>query len=149
MRSSPTRPPLLHNSVIITGHRALTHSPLPTLLLHSLFSTPSLFSQCASQSLLLSQSLSARLQPAFTREQTLQENPLRPAPPLSVSYRPHSFMTPISDVGDSTVPTAVGNDKVLEYIWDTGSHQPAHSQSLRLGNQGISGDSRLYFAVLG
>lgn len=149
MRSSPTRPPLLHNSVIITGHRALAHSPLPTLLLHSLFSTPSLFSQCASQSLLLSQSLSVRLQPAFTREQTLQENPLRPTPPLSVSYRPHSFMTPISDVGDSTVPTAVGNDKVLEYIWDTGSHQPAHSQSLRLGNQGISGDSRLYFAVLG
>lgn len=58
-------------------------------------------------------------------------------------------MTPAGDVGDSAVPTAVGNDDMLEYKWGTGSHQPAHSQSLRLGNQGISGDSRLYFALSG
>lgn len=47
------------------------------------------------------------------------------------------------------MPTTVGNNGMLEYIWDSGGHQPAHSQSLRLGNQGISGDSRLYFALSG
>lgn len=40
------------------------------------------------------------------------------------------------------MPTAVGNYGMLEYIWDSGGHQPAHSQSLRLGNQSISGDSK-------
>lgn len=28
-------------------------------------------------------------------------------------------MTLIGDVGDSTVPTAVGNIEILEYKWDT------------------------------
>lgn len=47
------------------------------------------------------------------------------------------------------MPTTVGNNGMLEYIWDIGGDRPAHSQSLRLGNQSISGDSRLYFALSG
>lgn len=47
------------------------------------------------------------------------------------------------------MPTTVGTNGMLEYKWDIGGDQAAHSQSLRLGNQGISGDSRLYFALSG
>lgn len=86
--------------VIITGHRALAppSSPPPPPSLHCFYfhslALPPSCSYVRRESLLLSQTLSARLQPVFTRVQTLQENPLRSAPPLSVSCRPHSFMTP-------------------------------------------------------
>lgn len=72
----------------------------------------------------------------------------RPLPSPVPAALTHSWPG-IGDVGDSTMPTTVGNNGMLEYIWDIGCHQPAHSQSLRLGNQGISGDSRLYFALSG
>lgn len=133
-----------HSPVIVVGF-----SRLPLLHLHSLFRTPSLFLRASAKTPPLSKSASARLQPAFTRVEAPNRIPLRSTPPLSVSYRPHSFMTHTGDVGESTAPAAVGNDSIFEYKWDFGGHQPAHSQSLRLGNQGISGDSRLYFALSG
>lgn len=132
------------NPVTITGHRALLASllpllPSPFLLPHSPSLHPEPLQRCA------------RTSPAnlYACTDLSERIPLRSAPPLSVSCRPHSFLTRVRDVGDSAVPTAVGNNGTLAYIWSSGCHQPAHSQSLRLGNQGISGDSRLYFALSG
>lgn len=85
----------LQSPVIINGQRALARlPPLPSLFLLALSHPPSSCSYVRRESLLLSQNVSARLQQAFTRVQSLQENPLRSAPPLSVSCRPHSIMTP-------------------------------------------------------
>lgn len=84
------------NPVIITGQCALARSSLsptlPSLLLLSLSCPPSLLFLCASRV-----SSSHRIRAHVSNKPLrayLQENPLRWAPPLSVSCRPHSFMTP-------------------------------------------------------
>lgn len=144
--SAPPQSPV----IIITVHRALRNPPpLPPSLrcfyFHSLSPFLPLTSVCV-ESLLLSQS--ERMSPAtlYARKNLSKRIPYG-QPLLSPFLTALTHLWPgIGDVGDSTLPTAVGNNGILEYIWDTGSHQPAHSQSLRLGNQGISGDSRLYFA---
>lgn len=118
---------------------------LHSFYFHSLSPFLPLTSVCV-ESLLLSQS--ERMSPAtlYARKNLSKRIPYG-QPLLSPFLTALTHLWPgIGDVGDSTLPTAVGNNGILEYIWDTGSHQPAHSQSLRLGNQGISGDSRLYFA---
>ncbi|KAK2919417.1 hypothetical protein Q8A73_003788 [Channa argus] len=124
MRSSPTHPPLLHR----------VQSSLPGTVPWFTQPPPS---RPPSLHCFYFHSLALPPSRSYVR---------RKSPPLTESER----TSPTSLYArESTVPTAVGNNGMLEYIWGSGSHQPAHSQSLRLGNQSISGDSRLYFALSG
>lgn len=145
--SSPPQSP-----VIITRHRALARPPVPPPFPVSTFTlSPSLplIPMCV-EKVSSSHRVWAHVsnQPLRVYELSKRIPYGQPLPFPFLTALTHSWPR-IGDVGESTVPAAVGNNRLLEYIWDTGSHQPAHSQSLRLGNQGISGDSRLYFALLG
>ncbi|KAM6971798.1 LOW QUALITY PROTEIN: reticulon-4 receptor-like 2a [Aplochiton taeniatus] len=56
--------------------------------------------------------------------------------------RPHNNIDRLTQ-RDSTVPTTVGAHGFLGYKKDTRSHQPASTQSLRIGNQNFSRDMAL------
>lgn len=85
----------------------------------------------------------------YARRMLSKRIPLRSAPPLSVSLPPSFIHDPGQWRRRFRGAHCRRQRQQAGVYMGPRLPQPAHSQSLRLGNQGISGDSRLYFALSG